>query len=175
MVDERYPTGKFTPKGKALTPEERTERIERIRNLPQEICEAVEGLDDAQLDTPYREGGWSPRQIVHHLADSHLNAFIRLKLGLTEERPTIKPYDQAAWASLPDSEEPVGTSLAILDGLHARWAGLLDTLDDEDFALPLVHPEMGDIDMDFLLDLYAWHGHHHTTQVVRLREREGWS
>jgi hypothetical protein len=174
--DVRYPTGKFMPKGAPLTAEERAALVERIEALPAELRAALRGLDDAQLDTPYREGGWSPRQIAHHVADSHLNAFIRMKLALTEERPTIKPYDQEAWAALPDvSGLPVEHSLAIVDGLHARWAGLLRALATDQFARAVVHPEVGDIDLDFLLQLYGWHGRHHATQITELRARNGWS
>lgn len=174
MIDERYPTGRFSAKGAPLTPEERAERVARIAALPAESRAAVAGLSDEQLDTPYREGGWSPRQITHHLADSHLNAFIRFKLGLAEDGPTIKPYDQDAWAAMPDSSLPVEASLGILDGMHARWVRLLETMTPEDFGRTVAHPEMGDIDLDFLLDLYAWHGRHHTTQITSLRDRQAW-
>ena len=173
--DVRYPTGKFVAKRAPLTAEERAALIERIEALPGQLRSALSGLGDEQLDTPYRDGGWSPRQIAHHLADSHLNAFIRIKLALTEERPTIKPYDQAAWATLADVEGvPAEASLAILDGLHARWARLLRAISGDDYARKVVHPEIGDIDVDFLLELYGWHGRHHTTQITELRARSGW-
>jgi hypothetical protein len=173
--DLRYPTGKFAPKRAPLTTEERAALVERIAALPAELRAALHGLDDAQLDTPYREGGWSPRQIAHHVADSHLNAFIRVKLALTEDRPTVKPYDQEAWAALPDvSRLPVEHSLSIVDGLHARWTVLLRELTADQFSRVAVHPEMGDVDVDFLLQLYGWHGHHHTTQITDLRARSGW-
>jgi hypothetical protein len=176
MTDVRYPTGRFTPKGAPLTPDERAEAIGRIAALPGELRTAVEGLDDERLDTPYREGGWSPRQIAHHLADSHANAVLRMKLALTEELPTIKPYDQEAWALLPDvSGLPVEPSLAILDGLHTRWVRLLGAISGEGFARRVVHPEIGEIDVDFLLQMYAWHGRHHVTQIRELRARQGWS
>lgn len=175
MDEIRYPTGRFTPKGAPLSREERTALTGRIEALPAEITAAVTGLGDTQLDTPYRQGGWSPRQIVHHLADAHLNGFVRFKLAVTEDRPTIKPYDQEAWADQPDvTGVPVEVSLTILEGLHARWARLLRSLEPRAFGRRLVHPEMGDLDVDFLLQLYAWHGHHHTTQVARLREEKGW-
>jgi hypothetical protein len=175
IEDLRYPTGKFVPKGEPLTEDERAALIERIEALPGELRAALDGLVDAQLDTPYREGGWSPRQITHHLADSHLNAFVRIKLALTEHRPTIKPYDQNAWSTLPDVEGvPVATSLAILDGLHARWARLLRALPGEAFSRPLAHPEIGDIDVALLLQLYGWHGRHHAAQITGLRARSGW-
>jgi uncharacterized damage-inducible protein DinB len=173
--DLRYPTGKFAPKRAPLTAEERDALIERIEVLPGRLRTALEGLGDEQLDTPYREGGWSPRQIAHHLADSHLNAFVRMKLALTEDNPTIKPYDQDAWAELPDVEGvPVDASLSILEGLHARWSRLLRRIPEEGFVRPVVHPEMGDIDVGFLLQLYGWHGHHHATQITELRGRSGW-
>jgi hypothetical protein len=175
MSELQYPTGRFQAKEGALTAEERARLIHRIRELPTLARAAVAGLTDAQLDTPYRDGGWSPRQITHHLADSHLNAFVRMKLAVTEERPTIKPYDQAAWSEQADvNGVPVAASLAILDGLHERWTRLLDSLGADDFARQVVHPEMGDIDLDFLLQLYGWHGRHHVTQVTELRNRQGW-
>lgn len=168
----QFPTGRFSPKGAPLTDEERAAFRQRIAALPGEARAAVSGLDDAVLDTPYREGGWSPRQIIHHLADSHLNAFTRFKLGLTEDLPTIKPYDQELWAATADvSGVGVEASLAILDGLHERWARLLESLTPADFGRHLNHPEIGSIDLDFLLQLYAWHGRHHVAQVHGLRAR----
>ncbi len=175
MTDVRYPTGRFEPKSAPLTSDERAELIGRIRALPTALRLAVEGLGDAQLDTPYREGGWSPRQIAHHLADSHMNAFVRVKLTVTEDRPTIKPYDQQAWSELDDVVGvPVEASLGIVTGLHDRWARLFDSLSDEDFGRRLMHPEEGEIDIDFLLQLYGWHGRHHVTQITDLRRRQGW-
>ncbi len=172
--DVRYPTGKFVPKGAALTAEERDTLIQRIEALPGELRATLQGLGEEQLDTPYRDGGWSPRQIAHHLADSHLNAFVRMKLALTEERPTIKPYDQEAWATLPDVEGvPVESSLQILDGLHARWTRLLRAIPADGFARPVIHPEIGDIDVGLLLELYGWHGRHHATQIKEWRARSG--
>jgi len=175
MTDPRYPTGKFEPKEAPLTADDRNDLIGRIRALPTALRVALEGLVDAQLDTPYRDGGWSPRQIAHHIADSHMNAFVRVKLTVTEDRPTIKPYDQAAWSELDDvAGVPVEASLSIVTGLHDRWARLLDSLPDEDFGRKLVHPEEGEIDIDFLLQLYGWHGRHHVTQITELRQRQGW-
>jgi len=175
MEDLRYPIGRFTPKGAPLTPEERTSFIERIAAVPGELRAAVDGLTDERLDTPYREGGWSSRQIAHHIPDSHLNAFVRFKLALTEDVPTIKPYDQEAWAALGDVQgSRVGASLALIEGLHERWVALLRAMTPRDFGRGLTHPEMGRIDLDFLLGLYAWHGLHHVTQIVKLRQREGW-
>jgi DinB superfamily len=175
MSELRYPTGRFEAVKRPLTPDERTELIGRIRALPAQARSALAGLTDQQLDTPYRDGGWSPRQIAHHLADSHLNAFVRMKLALTEDKPTVKPYDQAAWSEQPDVRGvPVGASLAILDGLHQRWAELLGALGADAFSRKVVHPEIGEIDLDFLLQMYGWHGRHHLTQVTELRRRRGW-
>jgi hypothetical protein len=174
MDDLRYPIGSFTPKEGPLTPEERGDLVGRIRALPTALKVALEGLSEGQLDTPYREGGWSPRQIAHHLADSHLNAFVRTKLAATEDRPTIKPYDQEKWAESADVlGVPVESSTAILTGLHDRWARLLDSLEEQDFGRELEHPEVGEIDVDFLLQLYAWHGRHHVSQITELRKRMG--
>ena len=175
MESMQYPIGKFAPKGAPLTSDERRERLARIRALPAEARAAVSGLDDAQLNTSYREGGWCPRQIVHHLADSHLNAFVRFKLALTEDVPTVKTYHQDHWALLADvCGVPVDGSLSILDGLHERWARLLDAMTPEDFARKVRHPDHGEITLDFLLQMYAWHGLHHVTQITALRARQGW-
>jgi len=175
MDSLKYPTGKFQPKGAPLTPEERAPLIARVGALPHETRAAVDGLGDAALDTPYRDGGWSPRQLVHHLADSHLNAYTRFKLALTEDVPTIKPYEQERWAELADTRgEPVEASLSILDGLHERWSRLLAAMTPADFGLRLRHPEVGEIDLDFLLQMYGWHGRHHVTQINELRARKGW-
>jgi len=171
--DLRYPIGRFTPPG-ASTPELRTEQIDTLRKLPERIRTAVAGLSDAQLDTPYREGGWTARQVVHHLADSHANSYIRFKLALTEDWPTIKPYDEAAWARLADSALPVEGSLAFLEGLHGRWTALLDSLSEEDFARGFHHPEMGRQSLATALAHYAWHSRHHTAHLTGLRQRRGW-
>lgn len=174
MTDHRYPIGEFSHRG-AATPEERGARIADIAALPGAVRAAVDGLDDAQLDTPYREGGWTVRQVVHHLADSHLNAVTRFKLALTEDEPTIRPYDEKRWAELEDGRSgTLDVSLALLDGLHARWVRLLRSLDGAAFTRRLNHPEAGVLDLDFMLDMYAWHGRHHVAHVTALREREGW-
>ena len=173
-LDElRYPTGKWI-KVPNLDAAGRSAMIDGIANVPASLGAAVKGLTDAQLDTPYREGGWSTRQIVHHLADSHMNAFIRVKLGVTEENPTIKPYDEATWAKTVDSQLPVALSLSILEGLHARWTHLMRSLDDGAFDRMIFHPERGPMSLGDVLQLYAWHGRHHTTQITQLRERMGW-
>lgn len=153
----------------------RSDRIARIRALPQLARAAVAGLDDAQLDTPYREGGWTPRQVIHHLADSHMNAYVRTRLILTEERPRLKPYDQEAWARLPDAHRlPVDGSLAILEGLHVRWCRLLEELPEPAWARTGEHPEFGTISLDDILDTYARHGENHVGQIAGLRKRMGW-
>ena len=139
------------------------------------ITQAVAGLDDAQLDTPYREGGWTIRQVVHHVADSHANSYIRFKLALTEDWPIIKPYDEASWAELVDSRSlPVSTSLDLLTALHARWVALLRTLKAEDWERTLNHPEAGVMSLDLMLGLYAWHCEHHVAHITALRSRMGW-
>jgi len=175
MDSLKYPTGRFQPKGAPLTPAERAPLVARIGALPREARAAVKGLGDAALDTPYREGGWSPRQLVHHLADSHLNAYTRFKLALTEDVPTIKPYEQERWAELADTRGvPVEASLSILDGLHERWSRMLAAMTPADFGRRLRHPEIGEIDLDFLLQMYGWHGRHHVTQITELRARQKW-
>jgi uncharacterized damage-inducible protein DinB len=174
MTDLRYPIGPFVTPA-ALTPSERAAAIDRIAAAPAALRRAVAGLGPAQLDTPYRDGGWAVRQVVHHVPDSHLNAYIRFKLGLTEEQPTIKPYDQQRWAQLPDTATvPVDVSLTLLEALHVRWVALLRGMSAADFARTVVHPEMGTLSLDQTLALYAWHGEHHTAHVTALRARRGW-
>lgn len=174
MTDPRYPIGRFVPDTNPA-PETRASHIGSIASLPGRIRQAVAGLDSSQMDTPYRDGGWTVRQVLHHLPDSHLNAYIRFKLAITENNPTIKPYDEAAWARLKDSElTPVEISLTLLESLHARWTVLLRSLRTEDFQRSFVHPESGPHDVDWLLALYSWHGNHHLGHITQLRERMGW-
>jgi hypothetical protein len=174
MGDARYPIGRFTPDPNP-TPETRQRHIEQISALPSKMRQAVAGLDQKQLATPYRDGGWTVQQVVHHVPDSHLNAYIRFKWAMTEEVPTIKPYDEGAWAVLKDSElTPVDVSLTLLESLHARWTGLLRSLRPEDFQRRFVHPDSGPHDLDWLLGLYSWHGKHHVAHITSLRERMGW-
>ncbi|HKR62653.1 MAG TPA: putative metal-dependent hydrolase [Thermoanaerobaculia bacterium] len=174
MTDPRYPVGKFE-KRDTLTPDERRAMIEQIAAAPARMREAVAGLDASQLDTPYREGGWTVRQVVHHVPDSHLNAYIRLKLALTEDTPTIKPYDEAAWAQLADARDtPLEVSLALLESLHARWTGLMRSMRDDDFRRTLNHPEHGTMTLDWLVAMYAWHSRHHVGHITSLRERMQW-
>ncbi len=173
--DPRYPTGPFRSVGRKLTPAEREALIDAIAAHPDRMRAAVAGLGDAQLDTPYRDGGWTVRQVAHHVVDSHLNAYIRFKLAVTEEMPRIVTYEQAVWAELPDGKTaPVEGSLRILDALHARWVSFLRALPPEAFARTLDHPEMGRMTVDALLEHYGWHGPHHEAHVTKLREREGW-
>lgn len=173
--DLRYPNGPFQSVGRALTPEERQRCIDIIEEHPARMRAAVAGLDDDQLDTPYREGGWTVRQVAHHVVDSHLNAYVRFKLAVTEDRPTIRTYEEKEWAKLPDaSTAPVQGSLELLASLHRRWVDFLRALTAEEFRRPFVHPEMGELHMDVLLELYAWHGPHHVAHVTGLRERRGW-
>lgn len=174
-VDPRYPIGKFQWSGSEATAKERAERIAQIAACPAGLREAVAGLDDAQLDTPYRDGGWTVRQVVHHVPDSHMNAYVRFKLGLTEDTPTIKPYEENSWAQLPDARTaPIRVSLDLLDNVHERWLIVLRAMRDADFARRINHPESGVQTLDRVLALYAWHGRHHIAHVTSLREKKGW-
>ena len=158
-----------------MTAAERREKIEKIRSLPSAVEAAVQGLDDRQLDTPYREGGWTIRQVVHHIADSHMNAFVRMKLMVTEAHPTLKPYNQDAWAGLPDSNRlSVQSSLAIIHGLHERWATLLAALPETAWSRTAYHPERGEVTMEGTLSIYAGHGANHVGQISGLRQAKGW-
>jgi uncharacterized damage-inducible protein DinB len=173
-MDPRYPVGKYSPP-KEVTLELRKLAIDEIAAAPAKLRAALQGLNDAQLDTPYREGGWTLRQVAHHVPDSHLNAYIRLRLALTENEPTIKPYDEAAWAKLEDAEHsPIEVSLRLLEPLHDRWVRLLRTMKAEDFARTFVHPEHGARTLDWLLFLYAWHGRHHTAHITELKKLKNW-
>jgi uncharacterized damage-inducible protein DinB len=173
MTDLRYPTGKLSYQDN-LTADTRASLIARVAAAPAAMRAAVNGLNDSQLDTPYRPGGWSVRQLVHHVPDSHLNAYVRFKLALTEDNPTIKPYQEAAWANLADTRlTPVDVSLSLLDAVHQRWVILMQSMSGSDFARPLMHPENGVMTLDRLLQLYAWHGAHHIAHVTELRKREG--
>lgn len=152
----------------------RAAHIQGLRLLPERLRAAVKGLSDAQLDTPYREGGWTVRQVVHHVADSHANALIRFKLALTEDWPPIKPYDQKAWAELADSKLPIDGSLAFIGALHERWVALLESMTEDDFRKGYVHPENGRQNLATVLALYEWHGRHHTAHITGLRARMSW-
>ncbi len=174
MTDPRYPIGKFE-KPAPLDEAGRRRAIDTIAAAPARARAAVAGLSDAQLDTPYRVNGWTVRQVVHHLPDSHMNSYVRFRLALTEEEPTIRPYHEDRWAELPDAKRaPVALSLDILDALHARWVRMLGAMTPADFARTLRHPESGLWTLDGLLALYAWHGDHHIAQITSLRDRERW-
>jgi DinB superfamily len=174
MSDLSYPIGREVVRIE-LTEAERREAIAVIASTPARFRAAVEGLTDEQLDTPYRPGGWTVRQLVHHLPDSHVNAYIRFKFALAEDEPTIKPYDQDVWAALPDSRTtPVEVSLTLLDSLHQRWVEVLRGMKPEDFRRRLNHPERGVLTLDAMLNSYAWHGLHHVAHVTGLRKRMGW-
>ncbi len=173
-MDPRYPTGRFDFAAE-VSPQDTPRHVQEIATLPARLLAAVAGLTDEQLDTPYRDGGWTVRQVVHHLPDSHLNAYVRVKLALTEDRPTIKPYDEAGWAQLPDGKAGgIEVSLKLLEALHERWLRLLERLGPDDLARELVHPDAGTLTVRKLLALYAWHGAHHVAHVTGLRERMGW-
>ena len=175
MADLRYPIGREVVRIE-LTEAERHEATAVIAATPARFRAVVDGLTPEQLDTPYRPGGWTVRQVVHHLPDSHMNAYIRFKLALTEDEPTIKPYDQERWAELSDSRTtPVEVSLSLLDTLHRRWVEVLRAMKPEDFRRTLSHPERGVLTLDAMLNSYAWHSLHHVAHVKTLRERMGWT
>lgn len=173
LDDLRYPIGKFTPP-LSNTAEIRAAHIVILRSLPGDLRVAVRGLSDSQLDTPYRDGGWTVRQLVHHIADSHANAYVRFKLALTEDWPTIKPYDEAAWANLADSRLPIDVSLAMIDVLHQRWVALLESLSEAEFQKGYTHPESGRQNLARVLAIYAWHSRHHAAHITNLRSRQNW-
>jgi uncharacterized damage-inducible protein DinB len=175
MIDFRYPIGTFQ-KPSVFTDELRKQYIQTLEQLPQVLHSAVEGLEDDQLNTPYREGGWTVRQVVHHLADSHLNSYTRFRLALTEQSPTIQTYDEQKWAELIDAKHaPIFSSLAILDGLHQRWTTLLRSFSEEDWHKAFIHPDLGAVSLDMATALYAWHSEHHVAHITSLVEREGWN
>lgn len=173
MTDPRYPVGKFSY-SQPLTASEKKQCLDDIEQTPARLRAAVKGLSDAQLDTPYRDGGWTVRQVVHHVPDSHMNAYVRFKLALTEDDPTIKPYAEDRWAELPDSKQPVDNSLLMLESLHRRWNVLLRGMSEADWQRSFQHPEAGPMPLEKSLALYAWHGRHHVAHVTTLRERMGW-
>ena len=174
MPDLRYPIGKFSYEGPS-TEEQKQKYINDIEQAPANLRAALKGLSDQQLDTPYRPEGWTLRQVAHHVPDSHLNAYVRFKLALTEDAPTIKPYAEDRWAQLADTQTtPVEVSLTLLDSLHTRWVRLLRSLKVEDWRRTFRHPELGEVSLEKNLVLYAWHGRHHVAHITRLRERNGW-
>jgi uncharacterized damage-inducible protein DinB len=174
MTDPRFPIGKFSYDG-PFTEERKQAFLDDIARTPANLRAAVKGLSDSQLDTPYRAGGWTVRQVVHHVPDSHLNSYVRFKLALTEDEPTIKPYAENRWAELADTKAtPVEVSLTLLESLHDRWVRLLRSLEPEDWKRTFRHPELGTVTLEKTLALYAWHGRHHVSHITSLRDREGW-
>ena len=173
MDDPRYPIGRFEAPVTS-TAEDRAAHIAVLCDLPERLSEVVNDLDEAQLDTPYRAGGWTVRQVVHHIADSHMNSYVRFKLALTESEPVVKPYDEASWAVLADSLLPVDVSLTLTWALHERWVALLESMTEKDFQKKYSHPERGVQDLATTLALYAWHSRHHTAHITSLRARMGW-
>jgi uncharacterized damage-inducible protein DinB len=173
-MDPRYPIGKY--EAQPFSQKQKEEWLLQIKFLPEELEMVVQNLDEHQLETPYREGGWTVKQLIHHVADSHMNAYIRFKLGLTEEQPTIKPYLEKKWAELNDVELiPINTSLTLLHALHQRWYAAIKDLTEQDFERTVVHPEQGKVmSLWLLLGLYAWHGKHHTAHIHSLREQNKW-
>jgi len=179
MSDLRYPIGKFhwlQPESEAQSAKDRERYIDGISKAPGNLRTAVRGLKAEQLETPYRPEGWTVRQVVHHVPESHMNAYIRFKLALTEEQPQIKPYDEAAWARLADNKvTPIEVSLQLLAALHSRWVDVLQSMPASDFGRTLYHPEHGVMTLDRMLALYAWHSSHHVAHITSLRERMGWN
>ena len=174
MTDPRYPIGKFQFSG-TTTETQRAQLISEIERAPTALRSAVNGLTPRQIETPYRDGGWTVRQVVHHLPESHMNAYIRFKLALTEDEPTIKPYLEDRWARTDEVQgTPLEISLALLDSLHDRWVRLLRGLKETDWKRSFQHPEMGTVSLEKNLALYAWHGRHHTAHVAELRKLMGW-
>ena len=178
-MDLQYPIGKFawdrSGEGLLASEAERQQWLADIEDTPARLRAAVAGLTEAQFDTPYRPGGWTVRQVVHHLPDSHMNAYVRFRLALTEDEPTIKPYEEKRWATLSDAvTAPPEVSLTLLEGLHQRWVLLLRSMKPEDFARGIKHPELGPVKLEKYLAMYAWHGKHHVAHITGLRERSGW-
>jgi hypothetical protein len=178
VADPRFPIGQFhynEPKTAEERLQQRNQHIEALADMPRKFRHAVEDLTEAQLDTPYREGGWTVRQLIHHIPDSHMNAYVRFKMALTEHDPTIKTYEEQLWAELPDSREtPTEISLTMLKALHTRWVVLLRAMGEDDFAKRYVHPVLGPMSLDKALALYGWHCRHHTAHVTELRKRMSW-
>lgn len=171
--DLRYPLGTFEFTGE-ITDSVTAEWIKEIEELPERLREAVKDLNDEQLDTPYRPGGWTVRQVIHHVADSHMNALIRFKLALTEDKPVIKPYEEAKWAELPDYALPVEPSLLLIETLHKRWVTVLRELTPADLEKTFIHPESGTVSLGRNIGIYAWHGKHHLAHITSLCTRKGW-
>ena len=170
----RYPVGRLDVRP-TLSPDERSRCIDQIQALPAALRSAVTGLDEAQLDTPYRAGGWTIRQVVHHLPDSHMNSYVRFKLGATEDSPTITTYEQGLWAEEADNSAPVDVSLRLLEALHERWVLWLRAQESDLWTRTIMHPELGALTLEQLLQVYCWHSHHHLAHINGLKERKGWA
>ena len=174
MADPRYPIGKFSFDG-SLTEQQKSRFLDDVEQTPARLRAAVQDLSEQQLDTPYRDGGWTVRQVVHHVPDSHMNSYVRFKLALTEDEPTIRPYLENLWAELPEAKTaPVELSLALLESLHKRWNLTLRGIRPDQWNRTFRHPEMGTMNLEKALALYAWHGRHHVAHVTALREKMGW-
>ena len=172
-MDPRYPIGKYEPK--PFSQQQKEQWLNDLKFLPADLEMAVTNLDEFQLDTPYREGGWTVKQLVHHVADSHANAYIRFKLGLTEDNPPVKPYEEKEWALLNDVQTvPINVSLTWLHAMHQRWVATIQDLTDEQWERTVLHPQHNEISLWFLLGMYAWHGKHHTAHITKLREQNNW-
>ena len=173
-IDPRYPIGKYEPK--PFSEQQKQAWLLDLQFLPEALERAINNLDEAQLNTPYRDGGWTVKQLVHHVADSHMNAYIRFKLGLTEDKPTIKPYEEQDWALLADNDlVPINVSLTLLHALHLRWVATIKDLTEEQWTRLVVHPAANrEMSIWFLLGLYAWHGNHHVAHITTLRENKQW-
>jgi DinB superfamily len=173
VADPKFPLGPFDESA-TLCAETRRMAIDDIAALPRQMYDAVAGLSDAQLDTPYRDGGWTVRQLIHHVADSHANAFIRMKVALTDSNPLVMKFNQNAFASLADARLPIAPSLSILQAVHARWTVVCRSLIDPDWTRPFLHPELGPLTIERHIHLYAWHGRHHVAHVTNLRSTKAW-
>ncbi len=174
MDDLKYPIGKFKVPG-SISAADRARFIDEIAACPGQMRDAVKGLNDKQLDTAYRPEGWTIRQVVHHVPDSHMNSYIRFMLAATEDKPTIRTYEEHLWAEQPEAKHgPVAMSLDLLDALHVRWVAHVRNLRDADFSRAFLHPKLGSVPIDIALALYAWHGKHHVAHITSLRKREGW-
>src|SRR5512140_3121436 len=172
--DLAYPIGKFQYAGSS-TPDQRAQYIRESAEAPAHLRAAIGGLNEQKLNTPYRPGGWTVRQVVHHVPESHMNAYVRFKLGLTEDNPTVKPYNEKRWSEMPDvATTPLEVSLALLENLHKRWVILLKALTPADLERTMVHPELGQVKLDRYLAMYAWHSRHHVAHITSLRQRNGW-
>jgi hypothetical protein len=173
-IDPRYPIGRFT-RPASFTQESRMFATTEIAEAPARFRAALAGLSEAQLNMPYRDGGWTVRQLVHHVADSHMNAYVRTRLALTEDNPTIKPYDEQLWAELADAKTfPVEVSLKLIEAMHLRWAGLLETLNADQWSRSLTHPVNGPMTLESMTALYAWHSNHHIAHITELRRSRDW-